>query len=227
MYLYFNSKGVLEEVVNDIPTRKDSSNVNHIYVYIDGVAYNTDDKYYPLPDSIESLSTRYQLPDGTITPVALVQGKVQQSIPYDKHRDMKCFKDFYNYEFFDIELPSGVNEDGSQSEIPNVLGQSGLVALTIIEQPVGLALGLVVFNVEQEVGITTDTLITEAQFNYLMGYVAKYDKQVSDIKTLIPDGTTENNKLTNTTIVQDMIDTNIPTFTNSTIWTSEFIAKVR
>ena len=226
MYLYFNSKGVLEEVVNDIPTRKDSSNVNHIYVYIDGVAYNTDDKYYPLPDSIESLSTRYQLPDGTITPVALVQGKVQQSIPYDKHRDMKCFKDFYNYEFFDIELPSGVNEDGSQSEMPNVLGQSGLVALTIIEQPVGLALGLVVFTVEQEVGITTDTLITEAQFNYLMGYVAKYDKQVSDIKTLIPDGTTENNKLTNITIVQDMIDTNIPTFTNSTIWTKEFIAKV-
>lgn len=226
MYLYFNSKGVLEEVVNDIPTRKDSSNVNHIYVYIDGVAYNTDDKYYPLPDSIESLSTRYQLPDGTITPVALVQGKVQQSIPYDKHRDMKCFKDFYNYEFFDIELPSGVNEDGSQSEMPNVLGQSGLVALTIIEQPVGLALGLVVFNVEQEVGITTDTLITEAQFNYLMGYVAKYDKQVSDIKTLIPDGTTENNKLTNTTIVQDMIDTNIPTFTNSTIWTKDFITKV-
>lgn len=226
MYLYFNSKGVLEEVVNDIPTRKDSSNVNHIYVYIDGVAYNTDDKYYPLPDSIESLSTRYQLPDGTITPVALVQGKVQQSIPYDKHRDMKCFKDFYNYEFFDIELPSGVNEDGSQSEMPNVLGQSGLVALTIIEQPVGLALGLVVFTVEQEVGITTDTLITEAQFNYLMGYVAKYDKQVSDIKTLIPDGTTENNKLTNNTIVQNMIDTNIPTFTNSTIWTSEFIAKV-
>ena len=227
MYLYFNSKGVLEEVVNDIPTRKDSSNVNHIYVYIDGVAYNTDDKYYPLPDSIESLSTRYQLPDGTITPVALVQGKVQQSIPYDKHRDMKCFKDFYNYEFFDIELPSGVNEDGSQSEMPNVLGQSGLVALTIIEQPVGLALGLVVFTVEQEVGITTDTLITEAQFNYLMGYVAKYDKQVSDIKTLIPDGTTENNKLTNTTIVQNMIDTNIPTFTTSTIWTQEFIDKVR
>lgn len=226
MYLYFNSKGVLEEVVNDIPTRKDSSNVNHIYVYIDGVAYNTDDKYYPLPDSIESLSTRYKLPDGTITPVALVQGKVQQSIPYDKHRDMKCFKDFYNYEFFDIELPSGVNEDGSQSEIPNVLGQSGLVALTIIEQPVGLALGLVVFTVEQEVGITTDTLITEAQFNYLMGYVAKYDKQVSDIKTLIPDGTTENNKLTNTTIVQNMIDANIPTFTDSTIWTKEFIAKV-
>lgn len=230
MYLYFNSKGVLEEVVNDIPTRKDSSNVNHIYVYIDGVAYDNDDKYYPLPDSIESLSTRYQLPDGTITPVALVQGKVQQSIPYDKHRDMKCFKDFYNYEFFDIELPSGVNEDGSQSEMPNVLGQSGLVALTIIEQPVGLALGLVVFNVEQEVGITTDTLITEAQFNYLMGYVAKYDKQVSDIKTLIPDGTTENNKLTNTTIVQsivqNMIDANIPTFTTSTIWTKEFINKV-
>ena len=180
MYLYFNSKGVLEEVVNDIPTRKDSSNVNHIYVYIDGVAYNTDDKYYPLPDSIESLSTRYQLPDGTITPVALVQGKVQQSIPYDKHRDMKCFKDFYNYEFFDIELPSGVNEDGSQSEMPNVLGQSGLVALTIIEQPVGLALGLVVFNVEQEVGITTDTLITEAQFNYLMGYIADYKKKIDE-----------------------------------------------
>lgn len=180
MYLYFNSKGVLEEVVNDIPTRKDSSNVNHIYVYIDGVAYDTDDKYYPLPDSIESLSTRYQLPDGTITPVALVQGKVQQSIPYDKHRDMKCFKDFYNYEFFDIELPSGVNEDGSQSEIPNVLGQSGLVALTIIEQPVGLALGLVVFNVEQEVGITTDTLITEAQFNYLMGYIADYKKKIDE-----------------------------------------------
>lgn len=230
MYLYFNSKGVLEEVVNDIPTRKDSSNVNHIYVYIDGVAYDNDDKYYPLPDSIESLSTRYQLPDGTITPVALVNSKVQQSIPYDKHRDMKCFKDFYNYEFFDIELPSGVNEDGSQSEMPNVLGQSGLVALTIIEQPVGLALGLVVFNVEQEVGITTDTLVTEAQFNYLMGYIAKYDKQVSDIKTLIPDGTTEDNKLTNTTIVQsivqNMIDANIPTFTTSTIWTKEFINKV-
>lgn len=230
MYLYFNSKGVLEEVVNDIPTRKDSSNVNHIYVYIDGVAYDNDDKYYPLPDSIESLSTRYQLPDGTITPVALVNSKVQQSITYDKHRDMKCFKDFYNYEFFDIELPSGVNEDGSQSEMPNVLGQSGLVALTIIEQPVGLALGLVVFNVEQEVGITTDTLVTEAQFNYLMGYIAKYDKQVSDIKTLIPDGTTEDNKLTNTTIVQsivqNMIDANIPTFTTSTIWTKEFINKV-
>lgn len=180
MYLYFNSKGVLEEVVNDIPTRKDSSNVNHIYVYIDGVAYDTDKKLYPLPSTITALSTKYQLPDGTITPTALVSAKVKSTIPYDKHRDMKCFKDFYTYEFFDIELPSGVNEDGSQSEIPNVLGQSGLVALTIIEQPVGLALGLVVFNVEKEVGITTDTLITEAQFNYLMGYIADYKKKIDE-----------------------------------------------
>ncbi len=180
MYLYFNSKGVLEEVVNDIPTRKDSSNVNHIYVYIDGVAYDTDKKLYPLPSTITALSTKYQLPDGTITPTALVNTKVKSTIPYDKHRDMKCFKDFYTYEFFDIELPSGVNEDGSQSEIPNVLGQSGLVALTIIEQPVGLALGLVVFNVEKEVGITTDTLITEAQFNYLMGYIADYKKKIDE-----------------------------------------------
>lgn len=180
MYLYFNAKGVLEEVVNDIPTRKDSSNVNHIYVYIEGISYDDTNKYYPLPSTITSLSTKYQLPDGTITPTALVSAKVKSTIPYDKHRDMKCFKDFYTYEFFDIELPSGVNEDGSQSEIPNVLGQSGLVALTIIEQPVGLALGLVVFNVEKEVGITTDTLITEAQFNYLMGYIADYKKKIDE-----------------------------------------------
>lgn len=180
MYLYFNAKGVLEEVVNDIPTRKDSSNVNHIYVYIEGISYDDTNKYYPLPSTITSLSTKYQLPDGTITPTALVSTKVKSTIPYDKHRDMKCFKDFYTYEFFDIELPSGVNEDGSQSEIPNVLGQSGLVALTIIEQPVGLALGLVVFNVEKEVGITTDTLITEAQFNYLMGYIADYKKKIDE-----------------------------------------------
>lgn len=175
MYLYYNAQGVLQEVVNDIPLRQTNSNVNDIYVYIEGASYDTENQYYPLPTNITQLGVRYAINSGAVSNETLVNTQEIAQIPYEKKRDLKKFKYFTNYQFFKIS----VGDD--------ILAQNGTVACTVraydTNKALILALGLITFIVEVEVGITADTSITQAQFNYLMSELAKYTNAVQRVNT--------------------------------------------
>lgn len=178
MYLYYNAQGVLQEVVNDIPLRQTNSNVNDIYVYIEGVSYDTENQYYPLPTNITQLGVRYAINSGAVSNETFVNTQEITQIPYEKKRDLKKFKYFTNYQFFKIS----VGDD--------ILAQNGTVDCTVraydttkTPKVLILALGLITFIVEVEVGITADTSITQAQFNYLMSELAKYTNAVQRVNT--------------------------------------------
>lgn len=175
MYLYYNAKGILQEVVNDIPLRQTNSNVNDIYVYIEGASYDTENQYYPLPTNITQLGVRYAINSGAVSNETLVNTQEIAQIPYEKKRDLKKFKYFTNYQFFKIS----VGDD--------ILAQNGTVACTVraydTNKALILALGLITFIVEVEVGITADTSITQAQFNYLMSKLAKYTNGLQRVNT--------------------------------------------
>lgn len=175
MYVYYNAQGVLQEVVNDIPLRQTNSNVNDIYVYIEGASYDTENQYYPLPTNITQLGVRYAINSGAVSSESLVDTQEIAQIPYDKKRDLKKFKYFTNYQFFKIS----VGDD--------ILAQNGTVACTVraydTTKALILALGLITFIVEVEVGITADTSITQAQFNYLMSELAKYTNGLQKVNT--------------------------------------------
>lgn len=175
MYLYYNAQGVLQEVVNDIPLRQTNSNVNDIYVYIEGVSYDTENQYYPLPTNITQVGVRYAINGGAASNETPVKTQEITQIPYEKKRDLKKFKYFTNYQFFKIS----VGDD--------ILAQNGTVACTVraydTTKALILALGLITFIVEVEVGITADTSITQAQFNYLMSELAKYTNAVQRVNT--------------------------------------------
>lgn len=175
MYIYYNAQGVLQEVVNDIPLRQTNSNVNDIYVYIEGASYDTENQYYPLPTNITKLGVRYAINSVAGRNETLVNTQKITQIPYEKKRDLKKFKYFTNYQFFKIS----VGDD--------ILAQNGTVACTVraydTNKALILALGLITFIVEVEVGITADTSITQAQFNYLMSQLAKYTNGVQRVNT--------------------------------------------
>lgn len=177
MYIYYNAKGILQEVVNDMPLRQTNSNVNDIYVYIEGASYDTENQYYPLPTIITQLGVRYAINSGAVSNETFVNTQEIAQIPYEKKRDLKKFKYFTNYQFFKIS----VGDD--------ILAQNGTVSCTVRAYAYGtnkvfiLALGLITFIVEVEVGITADTSITQAQFNYLMSELAKYTNGLQKVNT--------------------------------------------
>lgn len=180
MYLYFDKKGVLLEIINDEALRQYNHQVNTMYVYTE----------IPIAD-IQHLSYWFELPDGTTTN-ALTTGThhdkiVEEVIPPNSKRDLQKFQYGVKYTMYKIELPSGkpiFDEDGNETGRyeDNIFTQSGPVAVTI--QVVykdttqkNLTLGKVVFIVEDEVVIPYER-ITVSQFEYLLSAVesvTKYD----------------------------------------------------
>lgn len=192
MFLYFDQTGRLLEIVNDEALRQQNSDINTIYIYLEGADPSTDTfnvdgtnyKRHLLPTIFSTGYIRFKLPDGTVTN----QGDfditpVNSQIPYYKRRDLKYFKDFDYYQFYKIELPTGVDEDGQPTVLPNVLEQEGLVACTVslVKTAGGLfALGLITFNVEESV-VQEESPITLSQWNYLINAL-----RLGDWDTIIP-----------------------------------------
>lgn len=157
MYIYVNARGQIKEVVNDVALRRANDNINHIYLYCEG-----------LPTAEVTMGLiRYKLPSGVITPeVEFSLETVRQIIPYDKKRDLRFFKDYQEYDFYDITIP-----DGEDPLIPNVLAETGLVEFTArfvdnVNRTI-YALETSTFYVEDSVVKKTE-FITGDQYNYLL-----------------------------------------------------------
>ena len=162
MYLYFNEKGILKEIVNDEAIRLGNNDLNHIYIYWENAP------------EVDSMWATFELPNGeTTNELNYSHIKVKKTIPYSKTRDLKFFKDFVSYDFFDISIPDGVNENGEVVGL-NVLAQDGLVSASIrFVLTLGQAittLGLITFNVEKSV-LKADLGINQSQFDYLLKHM--------------------------------------------------------
>lgn len=199
MYLYFNEKGILKEIVNDEAIRLGNNDLNHIYIYWENAP------------EVDSMWVKFKLPSGeTTNELSYSHIKVKKVIPYDKQRDLKYFKDYVSYDFFDISIPDGLNEDGEVVGL-NVLAEDGLVSASVrfvltLGQAIS-TLGLITFNVEKSV-IQADLGINQSQFDYLLKHcllnttdtiIYKVDDITSVDASKIP-----NNAILMTTITTDL-----------------------
>ena len=82
MFVYFDKNGVVREVINDKSIRQGSYNVNAIYCYFEELT----------PDDVFVVT---QWGDLTKTKeVSIIDNVAVATIPYNKERDLKFFKDF-------------------------------------------------------------------------------------------------------------------------------------
>lgn len=150
MYLYFDSKGVLREIVNIDNVRLGSTDYNTINVYVENSEKAPNCNVWCI----------IKRPDSTLTNEMLMsRASKPMAIPYDKNRDLKYFQDYKEYQFFTKTLSS---ED---------INQNGLYSMTF-RIMLGLgnylnAQGMLTFNVQNNV-IKKDHLITQSQYDYLI-----------------------------------------------------------
>ena len=177
MYLYFDPKGVLLEVINDEALRQYNYDVNTMYVYIEN-SPTTE-----LPDGLTCLQYWFERPNGDETEVYSTIDHpgdeiVTETIPMNSKRDLQKFKYGVQYKMFKIRTPSGKvigqDDDGNDVYEYNIFEDPGPVSLSIkaiYEKGVKeLTLGKVVFTIEQEVVIPSDS-ISVSQFEYLLRVV--------------------------------------------------------
>ena len=174
MYLYFDSNGVLKEIINDKPFRQGNVDVNKIYIYVE----NTE---------INSLWIKYKNIDGTDAPdsgwyeLEYDDGPTDMQVPYNPRRDLKYFKYYTDYPMYEVPTEFEI-EDIEYS----ALNYAGTVALSMRIDGTD-TLGLVVFNVEESAEgnyIAPDEYISLAQFNYLLSKFSGIDYNVYDSKIL-------------------------------------------
>lgn len=158
MYLYFDTQGNLKEQINDQALRQGNSNINKLYVYWEKSEDN---------ENITGLWARFKADDGTYNPSSSTwiqtNTYVEETIPYDKNRDLKFFNYFKEYKFYTITIPDAV------------LGQSGawLGTLQFVETNSITTLGQLAFYVsESNSSVEADENINIAQWNYLIALVS-------------------------------------------------------
>lgn len=166
MYLYFNSSGVLKEIINDKAIRQgDGEGVNNIYFFIEGGVI--ENNVYKALSFVSGTRTFYD-EEGNILGVQDETFSLETEtleIPYDKKRELKFFKYWTEYEFFKIEVPD---------DVTNISQSIGCRIRMVPDTNVPLALGFIVFNVEYTGGkavITEDIAINVAQWNWLIGHM--------------------------------------------------------
>lgn len=153
IYLYYDKNYVLKEIINDgLTTRQGNVNANTILIYVE---------QYPV---VNGGSAVFETNNGKSNEeVFSTSDLITTTIPYDKFRDTKYFKDYVEYNFFKVDVPN------------EVLQTNGLVKATfrLIGLNVFYALGMFVFNVENSV-VKSDNNITQSQYDYLLSLITYY-----------------------------------------------------
>lgn len=174
MYLYFDKKGVLLEIVNDEALRQYNHQVNTMYVYIENVPTTE------LPQGLLKLQYWFERPNGETTAVYDTLSHpgdvvVTETVPFDIKRDVRKFRYGTRYKMFKIEMPSGriIGQDESGNPVYeyNIFEDDGPVSLTLkaifVEDAKELTLGKVVFTIEKEVVIPTNS-VSVSQYEYIL-----------------------------------------------------------
>lgn len=153
MYLYFDNNGILKEIVDDVATRKGNNEVNKIYIYVDGLTPKTE-------------WITYQTSDGKQSNETVIETTITKTIPYDRNRDLKYFKNFQEYSFYVATIPS------------SVLTVSGLTKASVrvaLQDDSLMTLGLIIFTIEDSV-VLQDSFITESQYQYLLNIISNFEE---------------------------------------------------
>lgn len=153
MYLYFDNNGILKEIVDDVATRKGNNEVNRLYIYVDGITPKTEWITYQTSDDVKSNET-------------LIETTITKTIPYDRNRDLKYFKNFQEYLFYVATIPS------------SVLTVSGLTKASVrvaLQDDSLMTLGLIIFTIEDSV-VLQDSFITESQYQYLLNIISNFEE---------------------------------------------------
>lgn len=153
MYLYFDNNGILKEIVDDVATRKGNNEVNRLYIYVDGITPKTEWITYQTSDDVKSNET-------------LIETTITKTIPYDRNRDLKYFKNFQEYLFYVATIPS------------SVLTVSGLTKASVrvaLQDDSLMTLGLIIFTIEESV-VLQDSFITESQYQYLLNIISNFEE---------------------------------------------------
>ena len=153
MYLYFDNNGILKEIVDDVATRKGNNEVNRLYIYVDGITPKTEWITYQTSDDVKSNET-------------LIETTITKTIPYNRDRDLKYFKNFQEYLFYVATIPS------------SVLAVSGLTKASVrvaLQDDSLMTLGLIIFTIEESV-VLQDSFITESQYQYLLNIISNFEE---------------------------------------------------
>lgn len=202
MYLYFDNNGILKEIVDDVATRKGNNEVNRLYIYVDGITPKTEWITYQTSDDVKSNET-------------LIETTITKTIPYDRNRDLKYFKNFQEYLFYVATIPG------------NVLAVSGLTKASVrvaLQDDSLMTLGLIIFTIEDSV-VLQDSFITESQYQYLLNIISNFEELnntgVIGISTRIVNGavapydqgrivlSTYNDNFTVATVVKNSTNQNV------------------
>jgi len=164
MYLYFDKKGALKEIVNDEALRQGNYNVNTLYVYVENVS-STEETIYDL------IQATYLLPSELIVGPTGHQEQVVATLPYNPKRDLRFFKYGINYRFFKITMTDDLAGHNPLDEAGTV--HCDLVAIIAGENGSALSLGGLNFEVEENAvynqkNIASEQYMSLANYNYLL-----------------------------------------------------------
>lgn len=187
MYVYFDANGTLKEIISDKSFRVGDSKKDKIYVYWDG-------EHTPVSGWV-----KYRKPNGREYPDSVEEcffqfgdNLVGKALPSKPLRNLKYFSYDHTYEengethvgykFYEITIPDEVlNSSMDDEKIPN---ENNMVIARIrfvmdnnkngkVDEADSIeTLGALVFSVETNIGILTDSSINETQYNYLIQLVS-------------------------------------------------------
>ena len=189
MYLYFDYKGTLLEIINDEALRQYNKGVNMVNIYIESAPDSVtgivpDDG--KIPSYITGIDYWFQLANGDKlnSTVYNTSNKIKKTIPFDRNRDLKHFRYGKSYEFFSFQVPSGNYKREENDNVIDFVGEgdvfksSGLVLMTVqaltmetnadgTQKEGALSLERVAFTVEDAV-ILPDDIVSSSEFNWLL-----------------------------------------------------------
>lgn len=195
MYVYFDKKGVLKEIINDEALRQGNYNVNKIYVFVEDRTYT-------------SIDATYTLPSGVIVGPLNFDEFEQAQIPFDAKRDLRFFKYYTNYNFCVIDLSEAETTDNPEIEGASALDEGGVVhaSLSIKIGETILALGEVNFMVEintalQQGVVGSENYLSLSNYYYLRTLI------IGNVSNYVPyTGATDNVNLGNHYLMAGYID---------------------
>lgn len=120
MYVYFDKKGALREIINDEALRQGNYGVNKIYVYYDnGIDGKTSKNY-------SSIDVAYVLSSGASVSTQNYSTFEETMIPFDQKRDLRFFRYGQTYRFCVVNMePEPGDDDNTFGDSP--LQENGVV----------------------------------------------------------------------------------------------------
>lgn len=112
MYLYFDRKGVLKEIINDEALRQGNYGVNYIKIFWEGTAEQDGQG-----TAYISLEASYLREDGSSVGPLLCDTFATEQIPFDRKRDLRWFKYYKDYRFCVIDLSRTDEDDQSALDV--------------------------------------------------------------------------------------------------------------